>query len=146
MSDQPISAQDITPEQFAELVRGASDEDILATVRATGTEAVLDRIFEGMQERFQPEKAAAVTADVGFVITDEGTEHPYYAKIANGACETGRGTVDSPRTTITTDLVSFTRLISGQAQGPQLFMAGKLKVAGDLMFSAQIMNYFDPPK
>jgi hypothetical protein len=31
-------------------------------------------------------------------------------------------------------------------QGPQLFMSGKLKVAGDLMFSAQIMNFFETPK
>ena len=146
MTDQPISAQDISPEQFAELVRSASDEDVLSVVRATGTEAVLDRIFEGMQERFKADAASAVTADVQFVITDEGNEHPYFVKIANGACETGRDTVDSPRTTITTDLVSFTRLIAGQAQGPQLFMAGKLKVAGDLMFSAQIMNFFDAPK
>jgi len=146
MTDQPISAQDISPEQFAELVRSASDEDVLSVVRATGTEAVLDRIFEGMQERFKADAASAVTADVQFVITDEGNEHPYFVKIANGACETGKGTVDSPRTTITTDLVSFTRLIAGQAQGPQLFMAGKLKVAGDLMFSAQIMNFFDAPK
>ena len=146
MTDRPISAEDITPEQFAELVRNANDEDIVSVIHATGTDAVLDRIFEGMQERFQPEKASAVTATVQFVITDEGTEHPYSVAIANGTCETGPGTVEDPRTTITTDVVSFARLVAGQAQGPQLFMAGKLKVAGDLMFSATIMNYFDAPK
>ena len=146
MTDQPISAQDITPEQFAELVRSASDEDILNVVRATGTEAVLHRIFEGMQERFLADRAAAINAKVQFVITDDGNEYPYFVSIENGKCETGSGTAESPRTTITTDLVSFTRLVSGQAQGPQLFMSGKLKVAGDLMFSAQIMNYFDAPK
>lgn len=146
MTDQPISADDITPEQFAELVRSAGDEDIVNVVHATGTEAVLDRIFQGMKDRFLPDRAAAVTADVQFVITDDGTEHPYFVKIATGSCETGTGAVDDPRTTITTDLVSFTRLVSGQAQGPQLFMSGKLKVAGDLMFSAQIMNFFETPK
>jgi putative sterol carrier protein len=146
MTEQPISAQDITPEQFAELVRSAGDEDIVNVVHATGTEAVLDRIFQGMQERFLPDRAAPTTADVQFVITDDGAEHPYFVKIANGSCETGPGAVDDPRTTITTDLVSFTRLVSGQAQGPQLFMSGKLKVAGDLMFSAQIMNFFEAPK
>lgn len=146
MTDQPISAQDITPEQFAELVRSASDEDIVSVVHATGTEAVLDRIFQGMKDRFLSDRAAAVTANVQFVIVDDGTEHPYFVKIAQGSCETGGGTVDDARTTITTDLVSFTRLVSGQAQGPQLFMSGKLKVAGDLMFSAQIMNFFETPK
>jgi len=40
------------------------------------------------------------------------------------------------------DLVTFVRLIMGQAQGPQLFMTGKLKVAGDLMFAQRVSGFF----
>ena len=40
------------------------------------------------------------------------------------------------------DLVTFVRLIMGQAQGPQLFMTGKLKVAGDLMFAQRVSAFF----
>ena len=43
------------------------------------------------------------------------------------------------------DLVSFFRLIVGQAQGPQLFFNGKLKVGGDLMFSQQVSGFFRQP-
>jgi putative sterol carrier protein len=146
MSDPAIDPAQISPEQFAGLVASADDEQIAQVVRATGTEAVLDRIFEGMEQRFLPETAQGVDAIVQFVVTDEDAEHPYAVKISNGTCTVDRGRADSPKVTITTDIVSFSKLVAGQAQGPQLFMAGKLKVSGDLMFSARIMNFFDRPK
>jgi putative sterol carrier protein len=145
MSDAQVDPSNITPEQFAEMVRGASDEEIGSTIRAAGSEAVLDRIFEGMEQRFLPEKAQGVDAVVQFVITDEGTEHPYALKVSDGTCDVSKGKADSPKTTITTDVVSFAKLIGGAAQGPQLFMTGKLKVAGDLMFSQRVMLFFDRP-
>jgi putative sterol carrier protein len=46
---------------------------------------------------------------------------------------------------LTSGLVPFIKLVTGEAQGPQLFMAGKLKVSGDLMFSTRIMSFFDQP-
>jgi putative sterol carrier protein len=38
------------------------------------------------------------------------------------------------------------KLVTNNAQGVQLFMTGKLKVGGDLMFSQRIMTFFQPPK
>lgn len=146
MSDPVIDPVKVTPEEFAGLIANADDQQIAATVRATGTESVLDRIFEGMKERFQADKAQGVDAVVQFVVNDEGAEHAYAVKISNGACEITKGHADSPKVTIATDIVSFSKLVAGQAQGPQLFMSGKLKVSGDLMFSARIMNFFDRPK
>ena len=61
MADEiDISSIDITPEQFAELVRSTSDDQIETGIRAAGIETVLDRIFLGMQERFAPDKAAGL--------------------------------------------------------------------------------------
>jgi putative sterol carrier protein len=40
-------------------------------------------------------------------------------------------------------LVDFIRLIFNQAQGPQLFMSGKLKLQGDMMWAMQMQNYFE---
>ena len=140
-----IDAQSITPEQFVELVKSAGDEEIASTIRSAGTEQVLDQIFEGMEQRFKPEAAGDTNATIQFVVTDEGSEFPYAVNIANGACDVAKEKKTDARTTVTTDLVSFTRLISGQAQGPQLFMAGKLKVAGDIFFSQNITKFFDQP-
>jgi putative sterol carrier protein len=146
MSEPAIDPAQITPEEFAGLVANAGDEQIAEVVRATGTEKVLDRIFEGMEERFQPDKAQGVDATVQFVVTDEDDEYAYAVKISNGSCQIEKGRVDAPKVTIKTDIVSFSKLVAGQVQGPQLFMSGKLKVSGDLMFSARIMNFFDRPK
>ncbi len=135
----------INPEEFAALVKGASDEEILQTVRAAGTETVLERIFAGMGERFAPQKAQGVEADIRWTVTDEGEEHDYVTSIRGGRCEVRRGTIEDPKVGLKTDIVSFLRLLTGQAQGPQLFMAGKLKVSGDLMFSQRITSFFEMP-
>jgi putative sterol carrier protein len=146
VSDPVLDPAQVTPEEFAGLVANANDEQIAEVVRATGTETVLDRIFEGMKERFQPDKAQGVDAVIQFVVTDDSDEHAYAVKISNGTCEIDKGRADSPKVTLTTDIVSFSKLVAGQVQGPQLFMSGKLKVSGDLMFSARIMNFFDQPQ
>jgi len=141
-----VDPQKVSPEEFAQLVKGSSDEDIAATVHQAGTADVLDRIFEGMEQRFVAAKASDVDADIVFEITDEGDTHPYVVAIHDGSCKTQRGTVDNPKVKLTSGLVPFIKLVTGEAQGPQLFMSGKLKVSGDLMFSTRIMSFFDQPK
>ena len=144
MSEQPDLSH-ITPEQFAQLVAGADDELIVRTVRETGTRATLDRIFEGMGERFVPERAAGVDARVQFSVTDQGEEHPYALTIRDGTCQVERGPVEDPRVTLTTDLLSFVKLTAGKSGGPSLFLTGKLKIRGDLGFAPRIMGFFEIP-
>jgi putative sterol carrier protein len=144
MADQQIDA--VTPEQFAELVSGASDEQIEEVVHAVGTKETLDRVFQGFEERFIPEKAEGVTADVLFLIKDGDQEHPYTVSIADGKCETKGESAADPKTTLTTDVVSFVKLITGKEEGVALFMGGKLRISGDLMFAQRIMTFFDRPK
>jgi putative sterol carrier protein len=137
--------EDMTPERFAEMVSQGSDEEVASAIRAVGTETTLDRIFTGMQERFRADKASGVDADIQFIVTDEGEEHPYVVAIKNGSCTTKQGTADDPKVTLTTDVVSFSKLITNNASGPQLFMSGKLKVSGDIFFSQKITSFFDQP-
>jgi putative sterol carrier protein len=144
MADPQIS--DVTPEQFAELVASASDEEIEQVVHAVGTKETLDRIFKGFEERFIPAKAEGVTADVVFLIKDGGQENPYTVSIADGKCSTKAEAAGDPKTTLTTDVVSFAKLITGKEEGVALFMGGKLRIAGDLMFAQRIMTFFDRPK
>ncbi|MFP5298618.1 MAG: SCP2 sterol-binding domain-containing protein [Actinomycetota bacterium] len=140
-----IDPANVTPEEFAGLIANADDQQIADVIRTVGPETVLDRIFEGMESNFRPDKASNVDAVIVFVVTDDGSEYPYTVNISNAACNVDKGKADDPRVSLTTDVVSFSKLVIGQAQGPQLFMAGKLKIQGDLMFSAQIMNFFDRP-
>jgi putative sterol carrier protein len=145
VADQGFDPSSVTPEEFASLVANADDDQIADVVHAVGTKEVLDRIFEGMEERFLPEKAQGVDAKVQFVVTDEGEEYPYGVEFSNGTCKTQAGPVDSPKVTITTGVVPFAKMIGGQAEGTQLFMRGQLRAQGDLMFATRLMTFFDRP-
>jgi putative sterol carrier protein len=146
MTEQGFSPDQVTPEEFAALVANATDEQIEEVIHAVGTKETLNRIFHNFPERFVPEKAQGVDAEIQFVVTDAGEEFPYLVTVRNGTCTTEDKRAEEPKVTLTTDLVSFVKLITGQAQGVQLFMTGKLKVSGDLMFSQRIMTFFEPAK
>lgn len=145
MADIGVDPSQVSPEEFAGLVANTDDAQLVEILHAVGSEKVLDRIFEGMKERFRPDRAAGVDATIGFVVTDDGSEYPYAVKIANGTCEVEKRAPEGAKVTIRTDAVSFAKLVTGQADGPKLFMQGKLKLSGDMMFSMRIMSFFDRP-
>src|SRR5207249_10361641 len=70
--EQAADLSQISPEDFAKLIAAATDDQIETTMRQVGIDTVLERIFEGMKERFRPDKAADVNAEVQFVVTDAG--------------------------------------------------------------------------
>ena len=72
--------------------------------------------------------------------------HGSVVGVHNGACTARSGTADSPKVTFTLDLVPFTRLVTGQQDGMKLFMTGKLKLGGDMMFATRVNGFFEPPK
>src|SRR6266567_8612627 len=97
----------VAPERIAELLKAATDDQILESFRALGVQQSLDRTFQTMQEHFLPAKAEGVTADIQWVVTDQGEEHPYLARVAEGTCVITRDQVAAPRVGLTTDLVTF---------------------------------------
>ncbi|HYN37499.1 MAG TPA: LLM class flavin-dependent oxidoreductase [Actinomycetota bacterium] len=137
----------VTPEQFAQLIASAENDDqIREVIHQVGTDKTLDRVFEGFEQRFVPERAEDVSADVMFVVKDNDEEHSYTISIKDKTCTAKNEAIADPRTTLTTDLASFLKLIAGVEDGMKLFMGGKLKVSGDLMFSTRLMTFFDQPK
>ena len=141
MSDQP----QVDPAQLAEAIKGMSDDELKQAISDMGVDETLKNIFTGMQEAFNPGKAAGQEAVMQYDIdTDEGTKS-WTVTISNGACTTAEGTADSPRLTLKLALVDFVRLIFGQADGTQLFMTGKMKLQGDMMFAMQMQGMFDRP-
>ena len=130
------------PAQFAAAVQGLSDDQLDSAIKDMGTDSVLTAIFDGMQQAFDPSKAQDVEATLQYDIkTDEGTKQ-WSVVIANGSCSTSEAAANDPRLTLELGIVDFVRLIFNQVQGPQLFMTGKLKLKGDMMFAMQMQNYF----
>jgi len=104
----------------------------------------LDKIFQGMQERFQPDKAAGVDAKVQWLVSDGGEEKPYTITIKDGTFAWEQGRAESPTVTLSADGESFRALMSGQAQGATLYMSGKLRIQGDLMLAQRMTTFFAP--
>jgi putative sterol carrier protein len=138
----------IDPSDFSSLkqaVEQRSNEELVGAIQQQdgGVEAVLAKVFAGMSESFNPEKAAGQQAVVQYEIGAPDGSHEYVMRIADGRCEVDEGRAESPRVTIRIGLADFLRLITGSANGMQLFMTGKLKVSGDLFFAQTYQSWFD---
>jgi putative sterol carrier protein len=134
MADQP---------DLMQLTEG-SDEEVAERIRSAGTGQVLDDVFAGMEERFQPDRATGIDAQVQWLVSDGSEEHPYVITIRDGACETEAGRTESPRVTLSTDVASFAKLTAGKVPGPALYMGGKLQIQGDLMLAQRMTTFFEP--
>ena len=141
MADQ----QQLDPEQMAEIVKELSDEQLAEQIKNLGTDEVLKGIFDGMQQAFNADKAGNTEATLQYDIDTDDGQKQWRVEIANGSCTTAEGPATDPRLTLQLGLIDFIRLIFGQAQGQQLFMSGKLKLKGDMMFAMQMQTFFDRP-
>ena len=129
-------------------VEQRSNEELVATIQQQegGVNGVLGQVFAGMADSFNPAKAAGQQATVQYEISAPDGTHEWAMRIADGTCEVEQGRAESPRVTIRMGLGDFLQLITGKANGMQLFMTGKLKVAGDLFFAQTYQGWFDRPQ
>ena len=141
-----IDASDYSSLQRA--VEERSNEELVGDIQQQegGIDGVLEKVFAGMSESFSPEKAAGQQAVVQYEITAPDGSHEYAMRIADGRCEIDKGRAESPRVSLRIGLADFLRLITGAANGMQLFMTGKLKVSGDLFFAQTYQSWFDRPQ
>jgi putative sterol carrier protein len=142
MAQAEFDPQNPSPERFIQLVKSADDERIVEAIHAGGTERSLEQILSGMTDSY---KGGNHDADIQWVVTDDGTEHRGVLAVHDGKAEARPGEADSPKVTLATDLVSFVKMIAGVSNGTSLFMSGKLKLAGDMMFAMQIESMFERP-
>ena len=145
-SEVPSDLSKLSAEDFAGLVSGASDEQLAEIMEGPQRETALREIFARMAEHFDPSKAKGDSV-VHFNITgrEDGGSDDFEAIVRDGKCEVSETPSEEARVTLKLGAVPFLRLISGQASGPELFMSGKLKIEGDLMFAPQIATMFRIP-
>ena len=135
-------------DQLAELVASASDEQLAEGLSdPESRKAALDEIFKRMAEHVEPAKAKGQDAVIHFKILDApgGGEDHYEVVLENGECTATDQPAREPRVTFKIGAVDFIRLVSGNAAGPMLFMTGKLKIEGDLMFASTMTSLFRIP-
>ncbi|MBN1287979.1 MAG: SCP2 sterol-binding domain-containing protein [Anaerolineae bacterium] len=101
-------------------------------------------VFNAMPERFLPERARGVNAVIQFKLSGENGGE-WYLTVADGQCTVEPGVSEKPRVTIAMADADYVALIEGTANPMQLFMAGKVKIDGDLMLAQAMTNWFAQP-
>jgi alkyl sulfatase BDS1-like metallo-beta-lactamase superfamily hydrolase len=146
MAVETVDVDAMTAEDFAALVKRSSDSDLAATFAQAGEERVLERVFSTIPERLKASAAASVNDTMSFRITSGDTTYSHGLRIANGTCTHISGPVEEFRAGVSCDIVTFSKLLTGQASEITLFLRRKLKIAGDLAFAQGFLRYFDRPK
>ena len=130
----------VDPAQFARVVAETPDDQLEQGMLSENRGMVLDEIFKQMEEHFD--------AVVHFKILDRpdgGYDH-YRVEIAGGACRVSKDPEGPARVTFRVAPVDFLKLVTGNAAGPQMFMTGRLRIEGDLMFAARVQGFFEIPR
>jgi putative sterol carrier protein len=98
-------------------------------------------LMSKMPKAFIPEKAPGLDAVIQFKFT--GPEAgDWFASVKDGACTTQQGTHPSPKMTLSADSSDYVKIFTGELDGMQAFMAGKIKLAGDLNLAMKLMTMF----
>ena len=142
---QAIDASKVDPHEFARNVAQTPDDQLREGIEGPLRGQILAEIFQRMEHHFKP--GGAQDAVIHWVIggRPEGGQDHWEVVIENGACTTSSEPKSEPRVTLKLDGLDFLKLVTGNANGPMLFMSGKLKIDGDLMFSTQIQSMFTIP-
>ena len=138
---------DLLARAFARMVVRSSDERLRWLSSGWRRRLVLAAILQQMPRRLDRGKARGVHAVVNWRLTgapDGGIDH-FQVRIDDGQCRVSLRPKESARATLELDGADFFRLAAGTAEGAELFMAGKLRIEGDLVFTAQLQSLFRIP-
>jgi putative sterol carrier protein len=104
-------------------------------------ELTVEKLMERMPKAFLPDKAKGVEAVIQFHFTG-GEAGDWYAEIANGACNVGRGTREKPALAVTVDEMDWVSIIGGKLNAMSAFAEQRLKLKGDLGLAMKMMGFF----
>jgi len=144
-----IDPSQVDANELARNMSQASEEQLAELMSGPMRGQILDEIFRRMSEHFRADAARDTEAVIRWRISggpDDGVDE-YETVISTGACEVHEGfQADSARVTFSVGGADFLRLVTGNVAGPMLFMSGKLKIEGDMMFAASAAALFTIPK
>lgn len=95
---------------------------------------------QAMKAKFNPAAAAGLDLVFGFNITDE--DKHYSLVVKDGTCELQEGENADANVTLIMDSETLKGIVSGETDGMQAFMGGKLRVEGDMMLSMKLSELF----
>ncbi|EKG41217.1 SCP2 sterol-binding domain-containing protein [Pseudomonas syringae] len=93
-----------------------------------------------MKNKFNPAAAAGLDLIFGFDITDEDKQYALIVK--DGTCELQEGENPDANVTLLMDSEILKGIVSGETDGMQAFMGGKLRAEGDMMLAMKLSELF----
>jgi putative sterol carrier protein len=140
-----IDTSAVDPEEFARQIGTTSDDDLRQAMESPMRDQIISEIFKRMEEHYKGGSGTSAVIHWRITGRPDGGEDHWEVVVADGTCSTSSDPASDPRVTLKLDGVNFLKLVSGNAGGPMMFMSGKLKIDGDLMFSTQIQSMFAIP-
>ncbi|UFH51328.1 SCP2 sterol-binding domain-containing protein [Pseudomonas sp. KNUC1026] len=99
----------------------------------------VSRAIEAMKARFNPAAASGLDLIFGFNIDD--AQH-FNLIVKDGTCELQEGENADANVTLVTDSETLAGIVSGETDGMQAFMQGKLRTEGDMMLALKLNELF----
>jgi putative sterol carrier protein len=144
-----LDASQVDATELAKNMAEATDEQLTELMSGPMREQILAEVFRRMEQHFRAEAARDTDAVIWWRIggrADGGVDE-FETVISGGTCRVSEGLgSDAARVTFTIGGADFLRLVTGNTAGPMLFMSGKLKIEGDMMFAASTASLFTIPK
>ena len=100
----------------------------------------VSEIMARLQSVFNAEQADDLEASFQFMI--EGDDD-FYISIDDGSCTAALGEHEDPDITMTMDVDTLKEVVTGELDGMQAFMGGRLKAEGDVMLGTRLGQLFD---
>ena len=141
-----MSSAPMTPQAFARVVNGATDEQLAAGL-AANRELILGQLFAQMPEYVDGSALGSLDAVVEWRVGDrpDGGVDRFQLRFSGGALTVEHEGSAEPRVALEIGGVDFVRLCADPARGPELFLYGRLRMTGDLVLGAQLPSLFTLP-
>ena len=102
----------------------------------------VSELMQKMPGAFIPEKGVGVDAVIHFKFTGAETGE-WNATIKDGKVDVGQGAPPKQANmTLTADSSDYVKIFTGELDGMQAFMQGKIKLGGDLNLAMKLMQMF----
>lgn len=95
---------------------------------------------ETMKAKFNPAAAAGLDLVFGFNITDVNKHFSLIVK--DSTCDLQEGENPDANVTLVMDSETLQGIVSGETDGMQAFMGGKLRAEGDMMLAMKLSELF----
>lgn len=137
----------VDAEEIARLIAQTPDRELRALIDEDPIrEAALEAGFGRFAEFAVPERLVEVSGVVRFVVRrGKGIDESYDATFADCTVSVDPSGDDQPDLTITTDALTFLRLLSGTASAALLVLSGDIRVIGDEDLALQVGGVFRVP-